>query len=383
MDLISEIKNKLSILELLSWLNLQPNGSGFIFSIYKDEKTPSLKIYPATNSYHCFATGKGGDVITFYQDFYRINTKTAVKELAERLNISAVGLKESIPNKPKSLARIRKTFKPKYSLLKSEKEIFEERVGIILEDTTIKVETAKNIAYSYILHQRKLTQIKIFESLYKFNISKGINEDIHRYLTGPKRGLTDETINKFKLFSINSVKENIEFLRDTFPKDEVLIAGLFKNKYFLFTKHRLIIPYIENERVVYLRGRYFYKGNFEPENFGKYIGLNNWSQTLSPKRFFNLDVLNRLVPFALLIITEGEFDCMVVIQSNYNAIGIPGVTNFPKDQVNLLQHYNVHLAFDNDAAGEKAVIEISELFDKPVKVLKLKSHKDVTELLNE
>ena len=73
------------------------------------------------------------------------------------------------------------------------------------------------------------------------------------------------------------------------------------------------------------------------------------------KRFFNLDVLKRINPSEKLIVAEGEFDTMIMEQEGFKAIGIPGVTNIPEDQINLLNDYEVYAAFDNDEPGINAM----------------------------
>lgn len=379
MNLIEEIKQRTNIIDLAGSFGMKINSSGFINSFYKEDKTASLKIYPESNSFYCFATSQGGDIIKFYQDYKRIDTKEAVKELSEWLNIGTIPY-----NKNNESERVFKTFQnSELKLLSWEKEFYNEREAILEAETDLEQEQIKLNICDMILQMRKDTQSKIYEALYQFNYSKVMNEDIYNYLTGKERGLTDKTISDFKLFSINSIKENIEFLKDNFEREEIILSGLFKNKYFLFTKHRLIIPYIEAGKITYLRGRYFFEGEFKPENFGKYIGLNNWTNTLSPKRFFNIDILTKIRPFTDLVITEGEFDSMIVNQNNTSALGIAGVSNFPKEQIKLLDKFNIYLAFDNDSAGEKAVQDVSKLFSKPIKQIVLKNHKDFSELFNE
>lgn len=377
MNLIEEIKQTGSIIALAEALGLQVNSSGFVNSFYKEDKTPSLKLYPETNSFYCFATNQGGDIIKFYEDYKRVDTKQAIKELAEWLNL------DNSLNRP-DYRKPERAFKTVHNselkLLELEREFYQERKAILETETELNEHQIKYNIYGMIREQRKEIQSKIFEQLYQFNKEKGLERLILSYLKGDQRKLTDSSIKSFKLFSIHSVKENIEFLKDTFERDELIISGLFKNKYFLFTKHRLIIPYLEAGKIVYLRGRYFYKGNSKPENFGKYIGLNNWSGTLSPKRFFNIDLLRSIKPFSDLVITEGEFDAMITVQNNISALGIAGVSNFPKEQIHLLDKFNIYLAFDNDEAGAKAVNEISKLFYRPIKQILIKNYKDLTEL---
>ena len=90
-----------------------------------------------------------------------------------------------------------------------------------------------------------------------------------------------------------------------------------------------------------------------------------------------------LEPSDELVICEGEFDCIITEQEGFHSVGIPGVTNIPKDQIHLLMRYKLFLAFDNDEAGEIALQKFARLVNQPIKIIKLKQNKDLTELLNE
>lgn len=46
-----------------------------------EEATPSFVIYPATNSFHCFGCGKGGDVITYLMAVKNLTFVEAIREL--------------------------------------------------------------------------------------------------------------------------------------------------------------------------------------------------------------------------------------------------------------------------------------------------------------
>jgi hypothetical protein len=47
-----------------------------------EEKTPSLVLYPDSNSFHCFGCKKGGDVIQFYIELHNVPFKEAVNYLS-------------------------------------------------------------------------------------------------------------------------------------------------------------------------------------------------------------------------------------------------------------------------------------------------------------
>lgn len=374
MDWIEQIKRTVNITDLVARLGLKPNSSNFIYSIYKQEKTPSLKLYPESNSFYCFSSDIGGDLVKFYEDYYNTSTKDAIKGISFLFGI--VGYNNQ---RKQSLQKADNSDSIK--LLGSEKESFEEKAARFQFENDLSKAKAEKEAFKLITLGRKEIQCKVYESIYEFCSKAGIDEKIYSYLTGKNRGLTDETIAKFKIFSISSVSKLIEFLKDNFSRDELVISGLFKSKYFMFTKHRLIIPYVENGKITYMRGRFFYDGSFEPEGMGKYIGLYNWSLTLKAKRFYNIDVIEKVCPFDKLFIAEGEFDTMILEQLGIKAIGVPGVTNFPKDQITKIDHFDIFLAFDNDQAGDKAVFDVAKAFNKPVKVLRLENYKDISELV--
>ena len=60
---ISEIKNQLSILKVLSHYNLTPNRNNMLRCPFHNDKTPSMQIYPKTNTFCCFSSNcKAGTV---------------------------------------------------------------------------------------------------------------------------------------------------------------------------------------------------------------------------------------------------------------------------------------------------------------------------------
>lgn len=62
---ISEIKTRLSILTALNYYNHRPDKNHLIACPFHQDDTPSLKVYPETNSFNCFGCGASGDAIEF------------------------------------------------------------------------------------------------------------------------------------------------------------------------------------------------------------------------------------------------------------------------------------------------------------------------------
>ena len=360
MNLIEEIKNRINIVDLSHQLGLEPTKNDFIFSIYKDEKTRSLKLYPETNSFYCFATGQGGDVIDFYKDYYDIDIKQAVREMAEKLGLD-------------------------YGRWKMEDGRWEERKKTKSQNKKFELldcETAEDKSFDEILKKRNEIQRIIYADLEHY--CGELDEESFKYLTGPKRGLNEKTIEHFKLFSIKNVNETINYLKKTFSSEQLIISGLFAPAgSFVLYNQKLIIPYLQDGEIIYLRGRCLNDEIPNSQSTGKYKGVHNFATNLGSKRLFNRDIFKEMKEDYDLVICEGEFDTMRLCQNGYRAIGIPGVGNFPIDEIKTLEKYEIILAFDNDDAGRKATDDIRKLFSKAVNAIYLKKHKDITEYLND
>ena len=72
------------------------------------EKTPSLTIYPETNSFYCFGCGIGGDAVSFIMNFYAMDYKSALDYL---------GLKDKIYDTDKIKKKLQAAIQPKESFL--------------------------------------------------------------------------------------------------------------------------------------------------------------------------------------------------------------------------------------------------------------------------
>ena len=57
---ISEIKQRLSIETVLVHYDLHPDKHNLLKCPFHDDKDPSLKIYPETNTFNCFGCGAAG-----------------------------------------------------------------------------------------------------------------------------------------------------------------------------------------------------------------------------------------------------------------------------------------------------------------------------------
>lgn len=373
--MIEEIKNRIRIIDLANSYGMKPDKNGFIKSIYKEEKTPSLKIYEKTNTFYDFSTQRGGDVINFYADLKRISVRDAINELSQASGIST--MKKNI-NKVKKITK--GDTMEHFELTKSEQESFNERMKLIRTFDENDYKIAINKIHNDIMEERSRIQQGIFQDFKDY--CNGVGNRGYEYLTGKERGLTVETIAKSGIFEIRDLKQTIAYLTDSYTDDMLKISGLFNKDFrFVFWNHHIIIPYYEDGKIAWLRGRtnpLFIKD----EKISRYISPSNFATNLSAKRFYNVDILKGVDPKADVLVCEGEFDTLISRQEGFISIGIPGINGIPDNVKEKLESYEIFLGFDSDVAGENAARTFTNMLGREVTYLYLKNNKDLTEFFN-
>jgi len=332
MNKIKEIKARLMISEVAKILvkagylkGLSKDGRKALCPFHED-KEASLRLYPDTGSFYCFGCGNSGDLIKLWAEVKGIDRKQAVNEL--------YGIATGQSFTFDQIEDFKKTGKlPEFSRLEREPEP---------EPWGVEPELAD----------------KVFRSLAEFNrwtVEGAVRDYLHR------RGLTDETTERFRLFSLQDPGESREFLTKNFDLETLKALLLFDSKNrFLFYQHRLIIPIFENGLLTAIQGRYFvYQGAFyntkPPASVGKY----NIATGSGAGKLFNGDILKDLKPGSRLYLCEGAFDSMILSQEGHNAVACLSTSSW-KSVIAKLKGFEVVIAFDNDEAGQKAAIEIRE-----------------------
>lgn len=85
-----DIKRVVGIETVLAWYGIEPNRAGFIQCPFHPDKTPSLKIYKETESWHCFGCGAGSDIFDFVMSFEKIDFKRAHEIIIERARLQGM-----------------------------------------------------------------------------------------------------------------------------------------------------------------------------------------------------------------------------------------------------------------------------------------------------
>ena len=166
-----------------------------------------------------------------------------------------------------------------------------------------------------------------------------LDQQTLKYLTDV-RGLSPEIIMRFRLGRANgSLLEHLLSLE--FAVEDIRATGLVRsdNKDF-FEEGVLTIPYFDQGSCVQIRGRDL--------NATK----NKYKTPTGQKPLlYNTDTLLHADD---VIITEGEFDAMVLEDAGFNAIGAPGTRTFKPEFARFFEDINkVYVCFDTDRPDRK------------------------------
>ena len=84
-ELFKEVRESLTMQQVAEHFGYKVNRSGFILSPFRNEKTPSCKLY--RNSYYDFSTAAGGDLIQFTAAINGSNNWQACQYLIEAFSL--------------------------------------------------------------------------------------------------------------------------------------------------------------------------------------------------------------------------------------------------------------------------------------------------------
>lgn len=308
-DTVQAVKDKLSIVDVVSsYVKLTKAGKYYRgLSPFNKEKTPSFFVTPDRGLYHCFSSGKGGDMFTFVEEMEGVDFKGALKILAER-----AGVPLSYENTGERNERERL-----YAVIEEANKFF--------IDTFLK----KTDAESYLI----------------------------------KRGLTKDTLKKFSVGYAPKEWRSVSprLAQKGFSEKEIETAGLTKRPesggepYDRF-RGRIMFPIRDvSGRTVGFSGRIF---EDDPKHPGaKYLNSPETPVFNKSRILFGIDSAREGIrKYGFSILVEGQVDLLMAHQAGYvNTVALSG-TSFTDEHAALLFRYspNLVIAFDSDRAGVAA-----------------------------
>ncbi len=308
---LDEIRARLPVSQVVSrrvplkragreWKGLSP---------FNKEKTPSFTVNDQKGFYHCFSSGKHGDVFAFVMETEGLSFPEAVERLAGDAGLEM----------PKPDPQFERSAKERLGLLDAL-----EAAARLFEDALGAREGREALAYT------------------------------------ERRGLTRDTVKEFRIGVAPNAKDALKtaLLKKGFSEAQLLDAGLIikpddgRPTYDRF-RNRLTIPILDAKSRVIAFGARTLEQGAEP----KYLNSPETKLFDKGSTVFNLA---RARPSAFergeLIVVEGYMDVIALHQAGFaNAVATLG-TAFTERQMELLWHLADEpiVCFDGDRAGEAA-----------------------------
>lgn len=211
------------------------------------------------------------------------------------------------------------------------------------------------------IYRQSLKNISRYDDIIQFddtmsnelvNFKQAIScKEANDYLTGPKRKLTKETIERFNLMYSD--------------------VGDYRN--------RVIIPYFKNGKLIGFNSRYIYDGD------KKFRYMYFLSHSQFEDYIYNIE---NVTSNDYCILVEGPFDLMILTQLGYkNVISTLSTRVSEKHLQHIIPFKKIIFCFDDDKesrAGQKAVMKTAEMIldvspQKQLYYCKLPEGKDPTE----
>lgn len=309
---VEEIKSKLDIIDIISeYVTLKQTGGGTYKGLcpFHNEKSPSFMVSQTKQIFHCFGCGEGGDIFKFLMKLENIDFKEALNVLAKKSNVELKFNKED-------------------SVKKSRKEIL------------VEISNLSANYYNYLLTKTDQGK-KALEYL-------------------KKRGLQDETIQKFKLgYSLNLWNGLYDFLKSKKYSDEdIFLSGLIiKNnsgKYYDRFRGRIMYPIFNiSGNTVAFTARQIETNKDEP----KYINSPQTEIYDKSSIIFGLNFSKESIrKNDCSIIVEGQMDCISSHQVGSENVVASSGTALTEYHIKTLKRFSntICFCFDSDVAGQNA-----------------------------
>lgn len=310
---VEKIKERLTIEEVVgSYVELNQSGKYLkAKSPFTNENTPSFYVSPDKGLFHCFSSGKGGDVFTFVQEMEGVEFREALKLLADRAGITLSRGGDGDSGRKQRLRDI----------MQAAREFYVEEL-------------------------RKQDEAK-------------------EYLKG--RGVTGQTAKTFHLGQApDDWRQLTTHLESAgYKTEDIIEAGLAKkpdadkSPYDRF-RHRVMFPMNDSAgRPVAFSGR-----RLREDDNAKYINSPETPLFRKKNVLYGFDLAKDGMRDAdAAIMVEGQMDLVLAHQAGFmNTVAVSGTATTDK-HLSLIQRFtdNLILALDTDQAGRASTLKSARL----------------------
>ena len=341
-DTIEKVRESTDIVSLIGdYTNLSRRGSQYWGCCpFHNEKTPSFTVDPVKKFYHCFGCGVGGDSIKFVMEMESLSYPDAISELARKASIEIT---------------------------------YEAGSG------GVKIERDRDLDTVREVYDR------IASTFHFFLTQNQMGREALEYLK--ERGLSDETISKFKLGYAPPDRTWLKnfLLQKNYSKEFLLKTGLFSKNHpdIALFSGRVIFPIFDRKgEAVAFGGRIL--GNTEGPKYINSPELPHYKkrETLYAFNFAKKSIQQKKT----VILCEGYMDVIAYHQCGITNAVAPLGTSLTEQQLKILQGFadTVLLSFDSDGAGQEATkraILMCREFNFTTKIIRLSGAKDPAEIM--
>ena len=87
MNFADEIKQRVSMIEILQYYGIETNRANFCRCPFHKERSASFKAYPGTRGFYCFGCNESGSVIDFVMRYFGLDFQSAISKLNDDFNL--------------------------------------------------------------------------------------------------------------------------------------------------------------------------------------------------------------------------------------------------------------------------------------------------------
>ena len=312
---LDEIRTRISVSSVVGKrARLIRRGKEFVcLSPFTNEKSPSFTINDDKGFYHCFSSGEHGDIFTFTMKMQNLSFPEAVERLADEAGLE-------MPQQ-------------------SPQDVEQAQAGT-----------------------RGREAVDAACALYEQALYAPEGRKALEYLKG--RGLTDETIKRFRLgYAPNGNVIKTKFKARGTPDDILLETRLLSpgkdgRDSFDFFRDRVMFPIFD------LRGRpVAFGGRVMGEGEPKYLNSPDTPLFHKGQMLYGLALAREAVAQKKeIIVAEGYMDVIALAQAGFQQAVAPLGTAMTESQIELLWRMAAEptLCFDGDRAGRAAALRAAE-----------------------
>lgn len=313
---VSEVKLAYDIVDYVqqAGISLKQRGATYLgLCPFHNERTPSFNVNSNFQNYRCFGCGANGDLISFVENYERLDFMEAVRKLAEEKNIEIeVTNEDSID------------YKSLRACLKTSANFYVKEFRKLEDDHPAKKEITKD--------------------------DRGLS------LRGYIYGYAPEGRNTL----FNYLKQQ------GFKEDTILLSGVCKKSEQTgivrdFWQGRLMFVITDiSGRPIGFSGRKLY----ETDKMGKYVNSSDGPLFDKSNALFNIQKAKKKASDdGIIYVSEGQFDTIAMIESGIDNVVASSGTAFTNNQALMCRRLvsesgKIVFCFDGDEAGKKAALKV-------------------------